>query len=246
MHDEASYEVLLGATLVCGLLFGACSGSDALTPAGSPARIAVVSGDHQVGREGELLNAPFMVRVTNARGEGLSGIEVNWRVTAGSGELRTGLQVRGSVTHTDHKGVAKVSFVPTIRGMSVVVEAVPIASDFVGVGATFTTSVLNVAVIRFGPLPMTHCESSGSHSPFIGPHTVAVGTTVEWVYAESMPAGECAARLASISAPPAGAHFDSGFLPKGGRFQFVPHVPGTWEYVDPINGGYGTLTAIER
>jgi hypothetical protein len=67
--------------------------------------------------------------------------------------------------------------------------------------------------------------------------TVPIGAPVEWVnWLES-------ARIMSTSAPPGGASFDSGELSQGERFEFVPDVAGTWEYVDPVSGATGTLTA---
>ena len=50
------------------------------------------------------------------------------------------------------------------------------------------------------------------------------------------------ARIASTSVPPGGETFASGSLEGRSSFEFVPGVPGTWEYVDEVSGATGTLT----
>ncbi|NIQ55523.1 MAG: hypothetical protein GWN85_19240, partial [Gemmatimonadetes bacterium] len=54
-----------------------------------PAAIAIVSGDGQSGAVGSTL-APLEVRVTNAAGEGIPGVEVTFTVTSGGGQLVLG------------------------------------------------------------------------------------------------------------------------------------------------------------
>jgi plastocyanin len=86
-------------------------------------------------------------------------------------------------------------------------------------------------------------ESWGDGTPgFFGPAqsadvTVPVGAKVEWVnHFET-------ARIVATVAPPGGTAFDSGGLSQDERFEFVPSVAGTWEYVDLVSGATGTLTA---
>jgi plastocyanin len=54
-----------------------------------PAAIVIVSGDGQSGAVGSTL-APLEVRVTNAAGEGLAGVEVTFTVTSGGGQIVLG------------------------------------------------------------------------------------------------------------------------------------------------------------
>jgi hypothetical protein len=50
------------------------------------------------------------------------------------------------------------------------------------------------------------------------------------------------AHIVSTSTPPGGEPFDSGMLNEDERFQFVPNVQGTWEYVDKVSGITGSFT----
>ncbi|HKP30233.1 MAG TPA: hypothetical protein VJU15_12555 [Gemmatimonadales bacterium] len=54
--------------------------------AGPPARIRAVSADQQ-GVVGELLPAPFVARVTDANGNTIPGVPVEWEVVSGGGVL---------------------------------------------------------------------------------------------------------------------------------------------------------------
>jgi hypothetical protein len=86
-------------------------------------------------------------------------------------------------------------------------------------------------------------DSSGGGTPtFLGPHLTSdaaapVGGVVEFWNREST------ARIVSTSSPAGATSFDSGSLRLDERFQFVPDVAGTWEFVDEVSGARGTLTA---
>jgi hypothetical protein len=114
--------------------------------------LAIVSGNNQPGKAGQELAEPFVVRVTDAQGAGIEGVEVTWTVTSGEGVL-DGLWTRCDIpgtpgwekyvdpipttsVHTDAAGVARVPFMPTWFGpVTVKAEATGVS----GVPVTFTT-----------------------------------------------------------------------------------------------------------
>jgi hypothetical protein len=76
------------ATTFALLAVAACS--DGPTKGGSngtPAAIAISSGDNQVGMPGSPLAAPIAVRVTNAQGNPVAGKPVDFTVTRGAGTV---------------------------------------------------------------------------------------------------------------------------------------------------------------
>ncbi len=94
--------VLLPALLATGC--GGDDGGDGGTNPPPPATtIAEVSGDGQSGAAGAVLAAPFVVRVTNAQGGGVSGVPVSWAITGGGGSLSA------ASTPTNSQGQASVS-----------------------------------------------------------------------------------------------------------------------------------------
>jgi hypothetical protein len=104
-----------------------------------------ISGDNQPGKAGRHLGAPFVVRVTNDRGEGVGGRTVTWTVTSGEGafddyfEASDGLvyclPLPAASVRTDADGFARVSFMPTWFGPVNVTAQAPGAPGSV----TFTT-----------------------------------------------------------------------------------------------------------
>lgn len=71
---------------------------------GTPAAIAMSSGDNQVGMPGTPLAAPIAVRVTNAQGNPVAGKPVDFTVTRGAGT------VASATVSTDNNGVAQTSW----------------------------------------------------------------------------------------------------------------------------------------
>lgn len=129
-----------------GLVLFACGGDGPVEPLEpeSPAAtaLALVSGDHQEGKAGEPLPEPFVVRVTDARGDGVGDVEVTWRVASGAGGLwrelgRTGGQST-VVMEADRDGIARVFFRPGVPGTSTVAAE---AGGLQGSTVTFTTEV---------------------------------------------------------------------------------------------------------
>lgn len=196
------------------------------------ATLTIVSGDEQEGKAGEPLPEPFVARVTDGQGNAAANVHVNWSVTQGDGAW--GGSGEGFSPFSDTDGLAREVFAPRQLGTSRV--SAQLAGTHVRV--IFTTDV-SVLVIRYedyygGIFAGPYCEPYS----YCSDETVPVGTTVEWVNA--LPN---TARIMSTSVPPGGASFDSGTLNENGRFQFVPKVAGTWEYVDQVRGRIGKLTA---
>lgn len=239
-----------------GLALWACGGEGATDPPRVPAAIAMVSGNDQEGAAGAGL-APFAVRVTDALGDGVGGVRVAWRIASGAGELGvdpglpswlpSGRQPDGRLfTTTGFTGNTWILFRPTVLGTSTVAAEVDGIQGSPVVFATHATRL----VISFGP--GGNCPAADA-SFFRGPDgssdvTVPVGTTVEWwgwgVGMEWFPVGcHQGARILSAREPPGGERFDSGVLTLDDSFEFTPGVAGTWEYVDQVSGGTGTLTA---
>ncbi len=69
--------------------------------AGPPANIIKVGGDAQSGTVGSALASPFVVSVTDAKGNPVSGVAVTWSTTGGGGTLG------GATTVTDIDGRAQ-------------------------------------------------------------------------------------------------------------------------------------------
>ena len=69
-----------------------------------PASMALVSGNGQSGEAGNELTQPFIVKVMDASGNPLSGVDVSWRVTQGGGSLGQ------PASKTDGSGNARVIY----------------------------------------------------------------------------------------------------------------------------------------
>jgi len=72
---------------------------------GPPARLEILAGNQQTDTVGHTLQTPLIARVTDAVGNAVNGVEVNWQVVAGGGSLNrtsttTGLSGLASVDLT--------------------------------------------------------------------------------------------------------------------------------------------------
>src|SRR5689334_1732075 len=240
-----SYKLLtiVAALAVSPLAVVACS-KDRAPTAPKEARIVAVDGNGQSGFLDTTLPVAFVVRVTDAANQPLPNAAIEWRITAGAGDL---LDARDGVpfTVTDASGVAAVFVRPTTLGGIVVTASTPAVP---GVHATFSASARRRPDVVIQIFPGFDC---GDPSGFEGPDgsrntTVRVGAIVEWVYAVQAQPGTfpCMARVRSTTVPPGGNPFDDT-LGAGDRLQFVPNVAGVWDYVDALNGGAATLTVID-
>jgi len=84
------------------LWLGGC-GADSASPE-IAVTMALVSGDDQVGRVGEELPQPLVVRVTTLEGRGAADVSVSWSVDAGDGWLTPTSDV------TDEDGLSSISW----------------------------------------------------------------------------------------------------------------------------------------
>ena len=105
--------------------------------------ITMVSGDHQKGGLGSPLDEPFVVRVTDAQGDGVGIVSLVWSVVSGGGMFEaqnsSGGTSRGFFvsTVTDRDGFARVRFTPAALGSTEVIVAVD-TYGFQGSPVTFT------------------------------------------------------------------------------------------------------------
>jgi len=209
------------------------------TPATRAAAMAILSGDNQNGKAGESLDAPLVIRVTDARGAGVQRAAVTFEIS-GAGGLngKRSPGVSRVTTETGADGTAKAYLEAYDVGRISVaarVEGTSLAP------VTFTADVAVVVVEFRSP------DAVGPYAAFWGPcrctrtlNTVAVpvGTPVEWATPDPLPF-----TITSVSSPAGGPAFDSGTLGRSSRFRFVPTVPGTWEYEDRLSGLRARLTA---
>jgi hypothetical protein len=106
--------------------------------------IQAASGSDQPGKAGQVIGAPFVVRVIDAQGGGVANVEVMWTVTSGEGALegrwntcpdpvwgnvpliqRIVSPVATTTGSTDADGYARMTFMPTWFGPSTVAATVP-------------------------------------------------------------------------------------------------------------------------
>jgi hypothetical protein len=121
--------------LAINLLLGC--GGDASGPPDQSLTIAKVSGDLQEGIAGETLLQPLTVRVTDAQGTGVPGVQVEFAVTAGGGTIA------GSPATTDAQGVATAG--PWILGTTVAEQSVSAS-----VGSAAVTFIAHMQVCETG------------------------------------------------------------------------------------------------
>ncbi len=202
--------------------------------------ITAVSGNGQTGRVGALLDEPFVVRVTNAAGQGLGSVPVEWSVTRGVGSLCHSDPPQCStdaVTTTGPDGRTAVRFNPALGTGPV--QVIARLGQSVLALVVFTARVDGV-IVHIGPL--LEC-SAGDPVRFAGPDGspetwIGGGEVVEW---RNRPFSCDSAHIVSTVVPPRGTPVDSGIIPPGGRYVFVPDAPGQWEFLDQRSGARGTL-----
>jgi plastocyanin len=220
--------------MVAAASLAACSdGIQPLAPREAPvaAALTVVSGDDQDGSAG-LSFKPFVVRVTDHRGQGIPNVPVTWRLESGVGYLGDNLWEPHTTisTRTNLAGGAQIIFHPTDLGPSTVTASVAESSI---PPATFTATA-GIMVIFVSPWSWGIFGPNNSADV-----TVPVGATVEWLV------GFDGHILTSSATPSGGQSFRSATLGVNDRFQFVPTVAGTWKYFCEIHESEesGTLTA---
>lgn len=89
---------------VASCLLAACGGGDLVLPEdGGPASIRVVDGDGQQGSVGAPLSAPVIVEVTDAKGQPVEGVTVEFSLTSAG----DGAEIAPSTATTDATGRAQ-------------------------------------------------------------------------------------------------------------------------------------------
>jgi lysophospholipase L1-like esterase len=111
--------------------------------AGNPALMAKLSGDLQVGKPNEPLPIPFKVSVTDAFGNPAIDAEVQFAVTAGSGNL-----VEPQPVRTNDQGIAEVHYLlGNDSGESTVAATCP---GYISSGVVFTATAQKILFIISG------------------------------------------------------------------------------------------------
>ena len=133
----------VSCTVASTCLFAACGGSDLTLPSGSlPAEIRVVDGDAQSGSVGQLLPAPIVVQVTDARGQEVEGTNLEFVLTSAG----TGAEIVPSTATTDARGRAQVRMLLGDKAGLQVGEA-----RVVGAGATAPKTTFSAMAVSPGP-----------------------------------------------------------------------------------------------
>lgn len=182
--------------------------------------LSIVSGDAQNGRTEEDFAEPLVVEVTDADGEPVSGVALEWSVTEGSGTLSE------TSTTTDTQGQASVTVTSGTSTGAIEVQAT--SDEAQGGPLTFTlqTTVMVVQIVDnafVDPQGRTNADFEVD---------IQVGDTIEWQYVED---GLVTHTATSTAEPAGGAAFDSGVLNPGDTFQFAPQVAGTWTFFCEIH-----------
>lgn len=135
--DSAPLAVLASLLLAAG-----CGGGDSTGPGPNPddqaTQIAAAAGNNQTGAVGAALSSAIAVRVTNARGTGVSGVAVGFAVVSGGGA------VSPSSASTDASGSAAATW--TLGTTPRANTATASATGLAGSPVTFTaTAVVGLA-----------------------------------------------------------------------------------------------------
>ncbi len=149
------------ATLILGVL-AACRDPAGVGPLpGSPAAIAVVSGDRQTAESGATLGNPLVVRVTDARGQPLGNRVVSWRASSGS--------LLPSASLTDADGLVRAAWqVGALPGMKTATATVAGGVSEVAAAAVATVvppQVVTVETIEPGRVLHGAVELHATCSP---------------------------------------------------------------------------------
>lgn len=131
-------KIIRRIVLVAGAaLFAGCAGETVSSPTESagPLRLAVVSGNTQVGDPGAELPQPLVASVIDSRGRGVAGQLVNFRIVTGGGNMFAGSAL------TDRAGLAKDYWTLGLSGAQAVeVRAVDPSTGEKFIYATFTAT----------------------------------------------------------------------------------------------------------
>ena len=242
-HNRAPRHVLLL------FLLGGCHDATRMASPIQPL-LLIHGGNNQVAFDtNTLFRLPFAVRAVDSDGRPLTGIRVQWTVTAGSGELTAypgGEPLTGNTTATGIDGVAAVLFRSKSLGNGIVSASVAGAKSVEFYTVTDPALRPPDVIITGGPFfdctggadPTRYWTGSGTSRDTI--LSAVVGDRVGIRYADYL-LPVCTARFKSTSVPAGGTPFDSGVIHAGDMFEFKPDAVGNWTFTDAINGGSATL-----
>ena len=174
--------VTLAFSLACG---SEPTGGNNPPPGGAdttPAAVSVASGNNQSATVSTALANPLVVKVTNAAGDSLAGVQVDWAVTAGGGA------VSSATSTTSSLGRAQVTLT---LGANVAIHTVTATVHNTSLSASFTASA--TAAVDNTPASITIVSGDGQSAtetdPLPNPLVVRVrnagsqdlnNVTVEW------------------------------------------------------------------
>lgn len=130
-------KIIRSLILVTAALVGGCEGETVSSPSVTPGplRLAVVSGNSQVGDPGAELPSALVASVIDSRGRGVAGQLVNFRIVTGGGSMFAGSAL------TDRAGIAKDYWTLGVSGSQAVeVRAVDPSTGEKFIYATFTAT----------------------------------------------------------------------------------------------------------
>jgi adhesin/invasin len=148
-----------GVATVTSWTFGAVAGANAVvatsaglpnvtftaTTTGTPAGIAVFAGNNQAAVQGTPVAIAPSVRVTDANGQGVSGVTVNFTIGAGGGSVQTASPV------TDATGVATVGGWTLGATATQTLTATAVAGGLAGNPVQFSASAATQIVVTQQP-----------------------------------------------------------------------------------------------
>jgi len=231
--------------IVAGLMLGACGSDPALLTPSGQTYLRLYDGNDQYVRLGGKPQFPFKVRVTDADFRPVPNVEIRWRVEVIEGTLLSdpgGQPLANPVTVTDQLGYSSVSLLSSAAGLGNVVAT---ADGHIGSPATFTLTVVHPLDVYVQFWPDFECPGP---AVFLTPDrsgdiVITLGGTLLLQYGNFWLDHRCRARIVSVSEPPGGRKFDSDSMVPSEVYRFTPNVAGTWQLLDALNGGRGTLTA---
>jgi hypothetical protein len=155
----------------------------AISTPGNPTGIIAIAGDQQFGVVQQETIAPYVAGVTDAYGNLVEGVNVDWRVEAGGGSV----DPPGSVTITsDGSSRPVATAVHTLGSVEGVQSVSATATDVPGSPqVTFSATAVTASVsVLARDLFDYDCWYYGVCAPIFDPHEVEIpaGRTVIWVW----------------------------------------------------------------
>ena len=203
---------------------GSPVGFSATATAGPASALAAADGNNQSGEVNSALANPLTARVTDAFGNGVAGVTVNWEVTAGGGTVSAPTSVSAA------NGNATINW--TLGPFVGAQTAAASAGGLTGSPAAFT------ATGTLAPDPGTGVTVGNN---FFQPTTLTVGTgsTVVWTWVNT---GVISHSVLSVGSP---SFTSSAILTGSGQTYSVTFdTPGTFNYECEVHGAAMSGTIV--